>query len=57
MTTDATFSAGVGGRPGGPSAGPRSPAERCRTVARRFTALVDGGDLPGLLLTGQAGER
>ncbi|UYB43739.1 acyl-CoA dehydrogenase [Streptomyces sp. Je 1-4] len=45
MTTDATFSAGVGARPGGPSAGPPSPAERCRTVARRFTALVDGGDL------------
>ncbi|MCR8575195.1 hypothetical protein [Streptomyces sp. Isolate_219] len=57
MTTDATFSAGVGARPGGPSAGPPSPAERCRRVARRFTALVDGGDLPGLLPTGQAEER
>ncbi|WP_405836515.1 hypothetical protein OG528_05060 [Streptomyces platensis] len=45
MATDATFSAGVGARPGGAPAGPPSPAERCRTVARRCTALVDDGAL------------
>lgn len=44
MTTDATCSAGAGSHPGG-AADPPSPAELCRTVARRFTTLVDRGAL------------